>query len=326
MWNREKYGRGVPYGRGWVEGNGRVGLSDRLRRFARPAPMIVTAPGGQPVRWAVERFVREQGWATAASPAQADLLVVCGERGPELTEALEETFAAMPSPRGRVILTTTDVDEALREQRERLADRELQEAGLKIRGPGPEDGDMPGGLMMADVGEDRDGLGLDQLHPVLGPVLTDWPAGLRIDATMQGDVLREVSAHFVDERVPVAATPRVLGLDALADFLRTQMWVQLAREAAELRDAYHAGAEPDADFDAFARRLRRSRRLRAATRGLGVLDGRDAYDRILALVDGATPVDPDVLPGLLTGTELATARIIVHSLTWETPARVGSRG
>ena len=278
------------------------------------------------MRWAVERFVREQGWATAASPAQADLLVVCGEPGPELTEALEETFAAMPSPRGRVTLTRTDVDADLREQRERLADRKLQEADLKIRGPGPEDGDMPGGLMMADLGEDRDGLSLDQLHPVLGPVLTDWPAGLRIDATMQGDVLQEVSARFVDERVPVAATPRVLGLDALTAFLCTQMWVQLAREAAELRDAYHAGAEPDADLDAFTRRLRRSRRLRAATRGLGVLDGRDAHDRILGLANGASSTDPGVLPELLTGTELATARIIVHSLAWASPARVGSRG
>ena len=31
---------------------------------------------------------------------------------------------------------------------------------------------------MADRGDDRDGLRLDQLHLPLGPVLPDWPAGL----------------------------------------------------------------------------------------------------------------------------------------------------
>ena len=39
--------------------------------------------------------------------------------------------------------------------------------------------EMPGGLPMAGQGEDRDGLTLDRLHVPLGPLLSDWPTGLR---------------------------------------------------------------------------------------------------------------------------------------------------
>lgn len=50
--------------------------------------------------------------------------------------------------------------------------------------------EMPGGLPMADRGEDRDGLMLDQLHVPLGPLLPDWPAGLVVHTTLQGDVVQ----------------------------------------------------------------------------------------------------------------------------------------
>ena len=55
--------------------------------------------------------------------------------------------------------------------------------------------EMPGGLPMADRGADRDGLTLDQLHVPLGPVLPDWPAGLVVHLTLQGDVVQHAEAQ-----------------------------------------------------------------------------------------------------------------------------------
>ena len=56
------------------------------------------------------------------------------------------------------------------------------------------------GLPMADRGEDRDGLKLDQLHVPLGPVLPDWPAGLVVRVTLQGDVVQHAEADAVGSR------------------------------------------------------------------------------------------------------------------------------
>ncbi len=54
---------------------------------------------------------------------------------------------------------------------------------------------MSAGLEMAGRGPDRDGLKLDQLHLSLGPVLADWPTGLMLRITLQGDVIQ--GAHAV---------------------------------------------------------------------------------------------------------------------------------
>ena len=54
---------------------------------------------------------------------------------------------------------------------------------------------MPAGLPMADRAADRDGLRLDQLHVPLGPVLPDWPAGLVVQLTLQGDVVQHAEAQ-----------------------------------------------------------------------------------------------------------------------------------
>src|SRR5258708_27816729 len=63
---------------------------------------------------------------------------------------------------------------------------------------------MPAGLRMAGRGADRDGLKLDQLHVPLGPVLPDWPAGLVVHVTLQGDVVQLAEAHAL---VPRPAGP-----------------------------------------------------------------------------------------------------------------------
>jgi hypothetical protein len=94
--------------------------------------------------------------------------------------------------------------------------------GMHIGGMGEMDmgGMVVRGTAMARRGMDRDGLRLDQLHLPLGPVLPDWPAGLLLRLTLQGDVIQEAEAEalaggdgsFWDEpwrrAVPASVSPR----------------------------------------------------------------------------------------------------------------------
>jgi len=243
---------------------------------------------------------------------------------------------------------------------------------------------MPAGLPMADRGEDRDGLSLDRLHVPLGPFLPDWPAGLVVHATLQGDVVQAArlqvftgtGTSFWDEpwrralageQISLAAAARrkaAAYLDSLGRLLAVAGWAGAASTARWLRDDLLEG-EPAARLaprlQRFGRQVAHSRPLAWSTRGLGVLTIDDAvasgitgpalraggdvparYRRwvselLLAatwLEDGS-PLDPVVydaprgrltrrrppsaalltaLPWLLTGVELAAARLIVASL------------
>ncbi|KAB2346943.1 hypothetical protein [Actinomadura rudentiformis] len=156
---------------------------------------------------------------------------------------------------------------------------------------------MPGGLAMADRAPDRDGLKLDRLHVSLGPVLNDWPAGLVLRVAMQGDVLQEVQADvyaphadataFWDEpwhrllngervsRGELARRRAASHLDSLGRLLGVAGWEGAAWSARGLRDDLMAGAERAVitpRLARFARRIGRSRLLRAMTDGLGVID------------------------------------------------------
>lgn len=226
-----------------------------------------------------------------------------------------------------------------------------------------DDGDMPTDLPMADRGEDRDGLMLDQLHVPLGPLLPDWPAGLVVHTTLQGDIIQaaqvevlgtggtsywDAPRHRGDPSTAGAARLRVAAqLDSLARFLAVAGWADAAARARWLRDDALGGASAEElapRFRRAARRLRRSRTLRWLTVGLGVVPGDAAAIRArgdvaarwsgwLAAVEQLLPdidrtdhlpvVDPPrdppdavvaLLPGLLTGVELATARLVVASL------------
>jgi hypothetical protein len=160
--------------------------------------------------------------------------------------------------------------------------------------------EMPGGLPMADRGADRDGLRLDQLHVPLGPVLPDWPAGLVVHLTLQGDVVQHAEAQilgpggggsFWDEpwRRAAAGEPVTTGeavrrcaasyLDSLGRFLGVAGWDDAATVARRLRDDALAGV-PGSRLRPAARRavrrVARSRTLAWLTRGLGVLLPDDA--------------------------------------------------
>ncbi|MFG2004521.1 hypothetical protein ACGFNU_35760 [Spirillospora sp. NPDC048911] len=195
-----------------------MGLSEALFRFAAtaPRPLVVAVPGGTAVRLAAERELRLRGRRPALAPAQANLLVLCGEPAGALEAAAQRVWEQIPAPRARVeVRLPGDMARLLDEAAESLAHRDDQRAQAAVRrraqptveaeaaeGGGGHDhhhghhGEMalPGGLAMADRAPDRDGLKLDRLHVTLGPVLNDWPAGLVLRVALQGDVIQEARA------------------------------------------------------------------------------------------------------------------------------------
>ncbi|WP_218600850.1 hypothetical protein [Pseudonocardia abyssalis] len=196
------------------------------------------------------------------------------------------------------------------------------------------------GLPMADRAPDRDGLTLDVLQMSLGPVLSDWPAGLVVHVTLQGDVVQTARVEVVGEPGPAwDGSPAASALDGLAQLLGVCGSSTAARTARRLRDDVLAGTVDSAVLHRFARRLHRSRTLRWATDGLGRLDdGRpdlagDATARWLRWLDTAEHGGPapdagraaaavTALPGLVEGRELASVRVVVASLNLDLDALV----
>ncbi|MEU7401910.1 hypothetical protein [Streptomyces sp. NPDC044948] len=442
---------------------------------ARPRVLLATLPGGTAARLKAERLVRLRDWPLAATPAQADLLLIAGPDCPQLHGALDRLWRDLPAPRARVhALDAEAVGAALDEgrallgslagQREQATtaaaaareggrqqsetsegadetgddehpdwrgkngEHEDEDGGLHQDGDTPHGGgqvhtdetdretrsghegqeepnggghgghqehgghdhgdmEMPGGLPMAEQGQDRDGLTLDRLHVPLGPFLADWPAGLSIRMTVQGDVVQEAvlqesvmpghrgEAFWVQPWLRAAAGEPVTAgeaarrraaarLDSLARLLAVAGWPAEAVAARRLRDDLLDGAPATAlapRLDRLARRVGRSRTLAWLTRGIGQLsttparqagvsgpaaraggDVTDRYRQWLAdirrdmgrLTEGSAlrPAadesprghwrddDPPsaalikLMPGLLTGEELAAARLIVASL------------
>jgi len=161
------------------------------------------------------------------------------------------------------------------------------------------------GLPMADRADDRDGLRLDRLHVPLGPALADWPAGLVLRVSLQGDVVQEATVDrsapppsaqppFWNEPFLRAAAGEQVSrgeaarrlcaahLDSLGRFFAVAGWSDMAARARHLRDRTLAGA-PAAELSAavrpLVRRAERSRTLRRLTAGLGPLLAEDARHR-----------------------------------------------
>lgn len=318
-------------------------LTSWLLRRTLPRPLVLTAPGGAGTRVAVERFLREQGWPEALSPAEANMLVVAG--GPFEPYATH-VWRAMPAPRVRVDITEAgEVREELRAAAGLLQDTEEQKKQAHPidevpRAPAEHSGhaemshdhghhmggmEMPGGIPMADRAPDRDGLMLDQLHVPLGPALPLWPAGLIIHTRLQGDVIQEAKVEILGSAHTSYWTPHPIArrLDAAARLLALTGWTDAATTAQRLRDATLTGTTPP--LEKWASRVRRSRTLRWLLTGVGQMDDAptslagDAHDRLLRWLDPTDLPDEtqwtvDSLPQLLSGTEFATARLTVASL------------
>jgi hypothetical protein len=215
--------------------------------------------------------------------------------------------------------------------------------------------EMPGGIPMADRAPDRDGLMLDRLRVSLGPILSDWPAGLVIHTGLQGDVIQEATVEVVGSSAEIGpafwrvdgpdTAPRTRGrwLDSCARLLMVAGWEHAAAQARLLRDDVLLGQSAQRVVERWARRVRRSRVLRWSLTGIGVLSGADwdgtvfggdAYDRLVRWLELAVAADEEepnlgravgeILPSLMVGLELAGARLVVASLDPDTEMLTGA--
>lgn len=355
-----------------------MGLTDAIARSAarRAHVLLVEVPGHWRTRATVERAVLTRGWSLAASSADADLIAVCGTPRPRLEEVIELAWHQMPGPRVRVdIADDAQVDAALDQARARLLDTEHHRHDARSR-PAPTDllsqdeghdhGSMdhggdeghdhepmdhgahggmemtPGGIALAQGGEDRDGLEMDVLNVRLGPVLPHWPAGLVLRCALQGDVIKEAQAESLDaetqQRAAEPATEAARTLDNVVSLLALAGWADAAAEARRVRDAMLESGRQDATMvrlDRLRRKVTRSRVLRWSLRGARPLDtgslerhdlpshlAGDSHTRLLGMLDragddsrsvaAAFPVDK--IPRLVAGLDVAAARLVVASL------------
>lgn len=367
-----------------------MGVRRRLLPWAlaRPRVLVVDPPASRGLRWAVEDELDRRGWPFALSPADTDLLLVLGPLGPELSAAVELVWSQVPQPRHR---HENHADAGIAAQldaaRASLLDTgddvpaEHDMAGHDMAGHDMPEHDMPGhdmpegdtaghdmpdghemhhggdvaGLPMAGTAPDRDGLELDSLQVSLGPVLPAWPTGLRLDASMQGDVLTDVELSWVEggpsadeEHAPrPRPRPRALALDRLARFLVVAGWPQAARQARHARSGLTVAGPVDGQAEQaavrVARRVRRSRPLAWSVAGIPSLGTRgtppddleaDTLRRVYGWCAVAAGEQQDDLPKSLTleqvstaldGSELGAARLVVAGLD-PAPTRDGARG
>ena len=211
-----------------------MGLSGALARLAVRATrvLVVEVPGHWATRMEVEHQLLRRGWRPAWTPADADVLAVCGVPGPELSELVDRLWEQMPGPRVRADITSPgtvgsaldaaaalllDTPHHRTDAQERAQEPEIPEDADHGGHGGMDHGEMdhgghggmdhsghggmdmaPGGIALAGGGEDRDGLEMDVLHLPLGPVLPFWPAGLVLRCSLQGDVVVDAEASVVD--------------------------------------------------------------------------------------------------------------------------------
>jgi hypothetical protein len=366
-----------------------VGLNDVLARSAAGCAhvLVVEVPGLWRDRAAVEHAVLSRGWRLADSPADADVLVVCGQPGPRLAAAVDLVWNQMPGPRVRVdvgehdevngcldgaytslldtvhhrhdararsnafdVLADAEGEQESHEEAEHGEHQETEngEHGEHQETEHGEHGEMdhggheghggmdmsPGGIPLAEGGEDRDDLEMDVLQVRLGPVLPHWPSGLVLDCSLHGDVIASARAELVDGAPPrhSDSPPRARTLDNVASLLALAGWGDAAGQARRLRDALleHGQDEPaSAGLERLRKKVRRSWLLRWSLRGLcpvsqevvhqndlPVEASGDTYDRLLQMLDGASAptYSTTQLAHLASGLDLAAARLVIASL------------
>ena len=218
-------------------------------------------------------------------------------------------------------------------------------------------GDMemaPAGIALAQAGEDRDGLEMDELHVRLGPFLAYWPAGLTLRCALQGDVITAAHAQMMGA-VPAERpqpprgwwTEAARHADHLVDLLGLAGSPRAAARARRLRAILLAdpvdGRAARQQADALASVVRRSWILRWALRhlapisvvdsdryGLPAALAGDTYDRLLTRLDVVRRLirhEADapllhvqnsavehMLPALVEGLDMATARLVIAGL------------
>ncbi|MDZ4269109.1 MAG: hypothetical protein U1D00_26060, partial [Mycobacterium sp.] len=192
-------------------------LTDALARLAvgRTHVLPVEIPGQWSTPAALQRRTFARGWRTAVSPADADVLAVCGAPGPEMGAAIDLVWDQLPGPRVRIeVADSSSADDALDRAAAELLDSAAQVDDARSRQQHPDTGDhgdmdhgdmdhgdmdhgdmemAPSGIPLAEGADDRDGLEMDVLHLGLGPVLAHWPAGMRLRCVLSGDVVTDAT-------------------------------------------------------------------------------------------------------------------------------------
>lgn len=179
------------------------------------------------------------------------------------------------------------------------------------------------GLPMAGRGDDRDELRLDRLHVPFGPGLTDWPSGLILRLTLQGDVVQDVEVDHLPvppgRRLPFwdepwlraaqgekvtrdrAARRRCAAhLDSAGRLLAVVGWDDVAARCRRLRDEVLSGTSREGiggDLRRTVRGIGRSRPLRWSIAGLGELSADRA--RAAGVTGPALAADGDAYDRLL---------------------------
>jgi hypothetical protein len=173
--------------------------------------------------------------------------------------------------------------------------------------------ELPGGLVMADRVEDRDGLRLEGLNLSLGPLLPHWATGLRLDVVLSGDLIVSAEVVRLDPQPEPPEAESLLALDALAVLLDAAGWSDGALRARRART--EGGSAPATDD--LLRRLRRARLLRWSLRGLPAPGSGDLVahlDRLVGVVRGeaALPSADDAqLARDVVGLDVGTAALVV---------------
>jgi hypothetical protein len=423
---------------------------------------IAEVPGNWALRAGVQDMMADRGWHQALSPADADILAVCGAADDEFVDLIDRIWDQVPGPRACVDIAdmssaSAELDRAagvlidVARQRADAAERERSAVPVRDHGAGsenhhmpagaaghgrpgdggrpeaghdvahhmehgnapppdssvqehsdkpsgaavdhgahqhhdgshaqhPEDtahaghdmghdghhmdhGDMdmaPAGIALAQGGEDRDGLEMDELHVRLGPFLAYWPAGLVLRCVLQGDVITAAEAQTMgaarDEQPPSSPSRWMQAArhtDYLVDLLMLAGWPRAVARARRLRKTLLDKPTDDAtarkQIASLASLIHRSRVLRWALRGLAPVAvddvhtyelptglAGDTYDRLLTRLDvvqrlihheAETPqlhmqssAIAHMLPALVEGLDLATARLVIAGLGIDTSA------
>jgi hypothetical protein len=80
-----------------------MGLRGRIAALAlrEVHVLLIERPGWALTRFAAEQALAARGWRVAASAADADALLCCGDPGPELEPLVQALFVQLPRPRAR---------------------------------------------------------------------------------------------------------------------------------------------------------------------------------------------------------------------------------
>ncbi len=129
-----------------------MGLREGIARGAvrRCHALVVEVPGWGATRRRAEAEIARRGWAAAGSPADADILLVCGQPGRELASACDRTWSQLPGPRIRMtVIAEVEVAAALDRSAAGLLDDRRQREEARARPIRPGDEPRPDGRMDA---------------------------------------------------------------------------------------------------------------------------------------------------------------------------------